>query len=111
MRTKDSAPIQGAKEAGTSSSKDTYKTQYDKVLAAFSEPKTMLMVARETGIERANVCRYVATAIKLGSLFLVSYSFCAITFHVAGYYSTDRTLVKIPVQLELFDEKGGLYEE
>lgn len=30
------------------------------ILNAFSTPKTMLMVSKETGIERANICRYVS---------------------------------------------------
>ena len=64
----------------------------------------MLMVARETGIERANICRYVQRAVEIGVLFFVSYSLCAITLHKAGFYTTDKSLVHKPMQLELFDE-------
>ena len=107
MKKNESAPTRGAKEVKILHNKDTYKSQYDKVLTAFSTPKTMLMAAIETGVERANICRYVDVAIKLGTLFLVNYSFCVITAHYAGYYCTDKSLVKKPMQLELFPEKGG----
>lgn len=111
MTEKKKAPAWRAQQAKGFDCKDNYKTQYDKVLAAFSTPKTMLMVAKETGIERANICRFVSYAVRLGTLFLIGYNLCAITLHMAGYYSTDRTLAKIPIQLELFGEKGGSYEE
>ena len=42
--------------------------QMTKVFKAFySHPKTMLMVSIETGILRANICRYVAFWEKLSS--------------------------------------------
>ena len=108
MKKNESAPTRGAKEVKILDNKDSYKSQYDKVLSAFSTPKTMLMVARETGIERANICRYVQRAVEIGVLFFVAYNLCAITLHVAGYYTTDKSLIRRPMQLELFD---GLDEE
>ena len=51
MTEKKEAPTGRAQQAKVFSDKDNYKSQYDKVLEAFSTPKTMLMVARETGIE------------------------------------------------------------
>lgn len=89
--------------------KDTDKSQYSKILSAFTSPKTMLMAARETGVERANVCRYVDSAIKQGTLFLIRYGLCAVSSHRAGYYSTDKRLLRMPLQMELFKEKGGNY--
>ena len=108
MTEKKKAPTWRAQQAKVFSDKDNYKSQYDKVLQAFSTPKTMLMVARETGIERANICRYVQRAVEIGVLFFVAYNLCAITLHVAGYYTTDKSLIRRPIQLELFD---GLDEE
>lgn len=104
MTEKKEAPTGRAPQAKVFSDKDSYKSQYNKVLEAFSTPKTMLMVAKETGIERANICRYVDIAVKLGTLFLVSYNLCAITLHVAGYYTTDKSLIRRPIQLELFED-------
>lgn len=108
MTEKKEALTGRAPQAKVFSDKDNYKSQYDKVLSAFSTPKTMLMVARETGIERANICRYVQRAVEIGVLFFVAYNLCAITLHVAGYYTTDKSLIRRPIQLELFD---GLDEE
>ena len=108
MDKKENAPTGRAPQAKVFSDKDNYKSQYSKVLEAFSTPKTMLMVARETGIERANICRYVQRAVEIGMLFFVAYNVCAITLHVAGYYTTDKSLIHRPMQLELFD---GLDEE
>ena len=104
MDKKENAPTGRAPQAKVFSDKDNYKSQYSKVLEAFSTPKTMLMVARETGIERANICRYVQRAVEIGVLFFVSYSLCAITLHKAGFYTTDKSLVHKPMQLELFED-------
>ena len=104
MELKSNAPTGRAQQAKVFSDKDSYKSQYDKVLEAFSTPKTMLMVARETGIERANICRYVQRAVEIGVLFFVSYSLCAITLHKAGFYTTDKSLIHKPMQLELFED-------
>lgn len=41
--------------------KDKYfKAQMKRVFEAFHKPKTMLMASKETGILRANICRYIA---------------------------------------------------
>lgn len=67
-----------------------YFTQYQKTVAAFrSSPKTMLMVAKEIGIERANICRYIGTMKKAGIVWLVSKQLCKISKNKAGYYTTD----------------------
>lgn len=65
------------------------KNQLKIVSEAFSEaPATMLMIARRTGIERASICRYVATMRKADSIFFVRKGFCAITRHAANYLTT-----------------------
>jgi len=68
------------------------KDQLKTVFEAFSEaPATMLMIARRTGIERANICRYVATMRKADSIFFVRKGFCAITKHTANYLTTNES--------------------
>jgi len=67
------------------------KNQLKIVSEAFSEaPATMLMIARRTGIERASICRYVATMRKNDSIFFVRKGFCAITKHTANYLTTNE---------------------
>jgi hypothetical protein len=68
------------------------KNQLKIVSEAFSEaPATMLMIARRTGIERASICRYVATMRKADSIFFVRKGFCAITKHTANYLTTNES--------------------
>lgn len=62
--------------------------------AFYSQPKTMLMVSVETGIERANICRYVATLRKQGRIFLVRNGICSISKHNAGYLTTNVEFLK-----------------
>jgi hypothetical protein len=56
---------------------------------SIGSPKTMLEVSKISGIERANICRHVATLQKWGALFLVKKGFCPISKHKAGFYTTD----------------------
>lgn len=76
--------------------KDTeLKDQASTVLSSFSEyPKTMLEVSLETGILRANICRYVAQSQKEGRLHLAYKGICPITRHPAGFYTTDFSLIR-----------------
>ena len=72
--------------------KDTQKihNQVRKVTIAFSGvPKTMLQVSIETGIFRANLCRYVAVMKKQETIFLIKKDICLISKHRAGFYTTD----------------------
>lgn len=75
-------------------SKDTnFHTQKQRVFEAlYSQPKTMLMVAFETGILRANVCRHVARLKKQDCIRLIKENICPISKHRAGYYSTNPEL-------------------
>lgn len=63
-------------------------------------PATMLMIAHQTGIERANVCRHVATLRKTNSISLTGKRLCKISNYTAGYYTTDPSLMDS--QLTLF---------
>ncbi len=72
--------------------KDTkyFQLQEAKAFKAFAKwPKTMLMVAKETGIERANICRYVSHWRKRGLVSVDHYGLCRITKHRAGYLVTN----------------------
>lgn len=71
-------------------------------------PQTMLQVARITGIERANVCRYIATLQRQNKAQLIHKGFCPITHFKAGFYSTDEALFKTNGQLSLFADGGAL---
>ncbi len=62
--------------------------------AFYSKPKTMLMVSVETGILRANLCRYVAEWQKQNRIRKVTTKDCKISKHRAGYYSTNPAIVK-----------------
>ena len=77
-----------------------FQAQMKKVFEAFySQPKTMLMVSIETGILRANICRYVAKWQKQGSIHLLKQGLCKVSKHRAGYYTTDTNLFTQPLKL------------
>ena len=57
-----------------------FQAQMKRVFAAFySQPKTMLMVSIETGILRANICRYVAKWHKQNRIAMVRKGICPIS--------------------------------
>ncbi len=84
--------------------KDTsFQAQMKRVFAAFyRQPKTMLMVSIETGILRANICRYVAKWRKAESIKIVQKGFCNISKHRAGFYTTNPELFPKSNQLKMF---------
>lgn len=55
---------------------------------AFDQPKTILEVNIETGILRANICRYMARWKKRDLIALDHYGLCLISKHRAGFYQT-----------------------
>lgn len=60
-----------------------------KVFAAFYEhPKTMLMVAKETNIERGNICRYVGKWKKHNMIWINEYGTCPISEHNSVQFLT-----------------------
>jgi len=77
--------------------KDKYfQAQMKRVFTAFySNPKTMLMVSIETGILRANICRYVAIWEKENRIKEVQKGICSISKHGAGFYTTDPELFQV----------------
>jgi hypothetical protein len=75
----------------TARSKDNkFHAQYQKTFRAFYErPKTMLMVSIETGILRANICRYVAEMERSNRIEKVETGVCPASKHKAGFYTTN----------------------
>lgn len=75
-------------------SKDTdFVSQYQVVYQSFMEkPKTMLDVFLETGILRANICRYVADMENKGLIQLLYKMDDEHTKCKAGYYTTNKAL-------------------
>ncbi len=72
-------------------------TQYQTTAAAFySHPKTMLQVAAETGIRRANICRYVTTLRKYDNIYLIRKGVCPISKCRAGFYTTNKAFIPEP---------------
>jgi len=82
------------KSFGKGQDKSThFYPQMQRVFAALSrQPKTMLMVSIETGILRANICRYVAEWGKENRICIVRKGICPISKHRAGFYATNPDL-------------------
>ena len=77
-----------------------FEVQMKRVFAAFKrKPSTMLMVSIETGVLRANICRYVAEWQKSNSIHLLKQGLCKVSKHRAGYYTTDTNLFTQPLKL------------
>lgn len=87
-------------------SKNThFQAQMKRVFKAFEpEPKTMLQVSFETGILRANICRYVAKWRRQRKIQVARFGLCPITKHRAGFYTTNPDF--FPLMVELLN--GGL---
>ncbi len=76
-----------------------FEAQMKRVFAVFKRnPSTMLMVSTETGILRANICRYVAKWQKQGKINLINKGICKISKHNAGYYTTNKNLFTQPLK-------------
>ena len=73
-----------------------FQAQMQRVFTAFlRHPKTMLAVSIETGILRANICRYVAKWEKENRICIVRKGICPISKHRAGFYTTNPELFPI----------------
>ncbi|MDR3266302.1 MAG: hypothetical protein LBT24_01880 [Tannerella sp.] len=98
---------EAAKSFDKTRSKDNHFSNQCKIVyQSFMErPKTMLQVSIETGILRANICRYVEKMEKEGQIQIVRKGLCPLTHCRAGFYSTDKALFTKPnvVQLNLFE--------
>lgn len=90
---------------------NSFFSQNKRVCISFKEcPKTMLRVSRETGIERASVCRYVSSMLAKGEIVLAYKGKDTCSGCIAGYYTTNKALFPpaSPVQLGLFDDEAYL---
>lgn len=69
---------------------DKFQIQTEITFRSFAQrPKTMLQVSIETGILRANICRYVASFEKVDKIARIRKGICPISKHPAVFYSTD----------------------
>lgn len=85
----------------------TFQNQLKRTYKAFKKaPKTMKMVSVETGIDRPNICRYVAYLEKRKAIAVVKKARCLITKHTAKYYSTDPEYFPPVTEPELFPSEG-----
>ena len=83
-----------------------FRTQYQIVYQSFLErPKTMLDVFLQTGILRANVCRYVADMEDKGIIQLLYKKEDIHTRFKAGYYTTNKELFR-----KVKDKQYNLWE-
>ena len=64
----------------------------------------MLSVSVETGILRANICRYVAEWKKEKKIKLVKFGICPISKHRAGFYTTNQE--RFPLIVKLIKRAG-----
>jgi hypothetical protein len=108
LKSKSPAPA-GQRLIETQNKDNHFVNQYQIVYQSFLErPKTMLQVFIETGILRANICRYIADMEDKGLIQVIRKGYCPYTHFMAGFYSTDKALFnKSNVQqLNLFDNGG-----
>ncbi len=81
-----------------------YLAQTQRVNKAFFEkPKTMLQVSFETGIFRANICRYVAQWKKSDHIAVVRIGICPITKRKAQLLTSNPDFYPKQRQLNLFE--------
>lgn len=77
------------------------RSQDQKVFNAFfGGSKTMLEVAEETGVRRANICWSVSKWEDSGHIAMVKEGLCPISKHRAGFYTTNPDLFPKPNQEE-----------
>lgn len=74
--------------------KDThFQSQMKWVFVAFQrQPKSMLMASVETGILRANICRYVAKWREQDNIHLLKQGACKVSKRRVGFYTTNTEL-------------------
>lgn len=102
MRTQKSpAGKQGQEELHKDKKLDQLKQTQ---LAFYAEPVTMMEVARNVGIDRANVCWYVRDLRKAGVIWLIRKGICPVTrWPGVGFWTTNPKFTEgQPKQLSLF---------
>ena len=76
-----------------------YNTTYN---SFFEQPQSMKELSVTTGIDRANLCRYVRTMRLLKAIAVYKRSYCSITKRLVNKYTTNPDLFPISSQLNLF---------
>ena len=94
MNTKKDTPESAPEISLNQQDKDkNFIPQYQTVFNSFKErPKTMLQVSIDTGILRANICRYIADMEERGIIQCLYKKLCPYTQYKAGFYSTNKDL-------------------
>lgn len=77
-------------------------------LLLWKEPKTMLMVASELGIYRANVCRYVGKLRERNCIVEVKKGKCKVSGDWAEYLTTNPLLFPKANQIKLFGDESEI---
>lgn len=90
------------------SNKDTqFLNQLKRTELYFKEfTATRYMAAVDTGINRANICRYIATLKKSNSIAIVKRDKCQISGCTAQYLTTNPELFPSDNQLKLWNENS-----
>lgn len=104
MTTSENRPAQVHERSSIQPKGTHFANQTQAVYASFWErPKTMLEVSRETGILRANICRYVGKMRDHDQVAVARQGLCPISHHRAGFLTTNPALFPArPVQQTLF---------
>lgn len=84
--------------------KDTkFRAQFQIVFNGFlKSPCTMKELSVITGIDRANICRYVRILRLACKIAIYKKVYCSITKHKANSYTTNPELMPVSKQLKLF---------
>jgi len=101
METKKAAEAATVEKQG----KDIHFFQLQQTQLSFYEkPKTMMMVAREIGVDRANICWFMRDLRTNGAVWKIRVGRCPITrAEGVGFWSTNPKYAEgLPKQLELF---------
>jgi len=89
-----------------------FQNQYKQAFAGFfKQPQTMKELSVATGIDRANLCRYVRVMQKAGSIAVLKRTICRITKHRANQYTSNPKLLPKTKQLSLFGDWGADHNE
>ncbi|HLO55654.1 MAG TPA: hypothetical protein VK169_15280 [Saprospiraceae bacterium] len=79
------------------------QAQFQIVFNGFlKSPYTMKELSIITGIDRANICRYVRILRLAGKIAVYKKGYCSITKHKANLYTTNPKFMTISKQLKLF---------
>lgn len=100
-----SEKIKVTEVANSLNKESEFLSQYQIIYQCFLSPMTMLDASLETGIFRANICRYVAVMRSKGIIQIIRKDYDQHTKFKAAYYTTNKRFFKAPaIQLSLWEE-------